>query len=121
MNRSTLSDLIGDCRELEPITIEPPLPKRQHRNRRYARRIPIPDRAVLKGILFVLRNGIPWNPLPREMGCESSTDCWWRLPRWQQAGIWKRLRAILLAELCHPVPVAGYLGCQKRGRCLASS
>ena len=61
MNRSTLSDLIGDCRELGPITIEPPLPKRQHRNRRYAGRIPIPDRAVLAGILFVLRNGILWN------------------------------------------------------------
>ena len=26
---------------------------------------PVPDRAGLKGILFVLRNGIPWNALPR--------------------------------------------------------
>ena len=108
MNRSTLSDLIGDCHELGPIIIEPLLPKRRHRNRRYAGRKPIPDRAVLKGILFVIGNGIPWNPLPREMGCESSMTCWWRLSRWQQAGIWKRLHAILPAELCHPVPVAGH-------------
>ena len=76
------------------IIIEPLLPKHQHRNRRYDGRKPIPDRAGLKGILFVRRNGIPWNPLPSEMGCESSMTCWWRLSRWQQAGIWKRLHAI---------------------------
>ena len=72
MNRSILSDLIGNCHELGPIIIEPLLPKRRRRNRRYAGRRPIPDRAVLKGILFVLHNGVPRNPLPREMGCESS-------------------------------------------------
>jgi len=45
--------------------IEPLLPKRRRRNRRYAGRKPIPDRAVLTGILFVLRSGVPWNMLPR--------------------------------------------------------
>jgi transposase len=35
--------------------IEPLLPKRRRRNRQYAGRKPIPDRAVLTGILFVLR------------------------------------------------------------------
>ena len=29
---------------------------------------PIPDRAILTGILFVLRAGIPWQMLPRQMG-----------------------------------------------------
>ena len=52
MNRSTLSDVIGDCHELGPIIIELLLPKRRHRNRRYAGRKPIPDRPVMKGILF---------------------------------------------------------------------
>jgi transposase len=79
--------------------IELLLPKRRPRNRRYAGRPPIPDRAVLTGILFVLRSGIPWNMLPQEMGCGSGTTCWRRLVRWQRAGVWKRLHAVLLAEL----------------------
>jgi transposase len=79
--------------------IEPLLPKRRRRNRQYAGRKPIPDRAVLTGILFVLRSGVPWNMLPREMGCGSGTTCWRRLVRWQRAGVWKRLHSVLLAEL----------------------
>ena len=79
--------------------IEPLLPKRRRRNRQYAGRAPIPDRAVLTGILFVLRSGIPWNMLPREMGCGSGTTWWRRLVRWQRAGVWKRLHTALLSEL----------------------
>ena len=79
--------------------IEPLLPKRRRRNRQYAGRRPIPDRAVLTGILFVLRSGLPWNMLPREMGCGSGTTCWRRLVRWQRAGVWKRLHTVLLNEL----------------------
>ena len=79
--------------------IAPLLPKRRRRNRQYAGRAPIPDRAVLTGILFVLRSGIPWNMLPREMGCGSGTTCWRRLVRWQRAGVWKRLHIALLNEL----------------------
>jgi transposase len=79
--------------------IEPLLPKRRSRHRRYAGRRPIPDRAVLTGILFVLRSGVPWNMLPKEMGCGSGTTCWRRLLRWQRAGVWKRLHRVLLAEL----------------------
>jgi transposase len=59
----------------------------------------IPDRAVLTGILFVLRSGIPWQMLPKEMGCGSGSTCWRRLVRWQRAGVWRRLHAVLLAEL----------------------
>lgn len=79
--------------------IEPLLPKRRPRNRRYAGRAPIPDRAALTGILFVLRSGLPWNMLPREMGCGSGTTCWRRLVKWQRAGVWKRLHTALLTEL----------------------
>src|SRR6266852_835643 len=79
--------------------IEPLLPKRRRRNRQYAGRKPIPDRAVLTGILFVLRSGIPWKMLPKEMGCGSGSTCWRRLVRWQRAGVWRRFHAMLLAEL----------------------
>ena len=79
--------------------IEPLLPKRPSRNRQCAGRTPIPDRAVLTGILFVLRSGIPWNMLPPQMGCGSGTTCWRRLVRWQRAGVWKRLHTVLLTEL----------------------
>ena len=81
------------------VQIEPLLPKHRRRDRQYAGRRPIPERAVLTGILFVLRSGIPWNMLPQEMGCGSGTTCWRRLVRWQRAGVWKRLHTVLLNEL----------------------
>ena len=48
--------------------------------------------------LFVLRSGIPWKMFPTEIGCSGSTCCRW-LVQWQRAGVWKRLRCVLLTEL----------------------
>ena len=62
-------------------------------------RPPIPARAVLTGILFVLRTGIPWEMLPAEMGCGSGVTCWRRLRDWQIAGVWDRLHRELLRRL----------------------
>jgi transposase len=59
----------------------------------------VPDRAALTGILFVLRTGIPWEMLPREMGCGSGMTCWRRLRDWQEAGVWDRLHQVLLDQL----------------------
>jgi transposase len=59
----------------------------------------VPDRAALSGILFVLKTGIPWEYLPREMGCGSGMTCWRRLRDWQAAGVWERLHRALLAVL----------------------
>jgi transposase len=56
----------------------------------------IPDRAVLSGIVFVLRSGIPWRMLPKEMGLGSGVTCWRRLRDWQRAGVWRRLYRALL-------------------------
>ncbi len=69
-----------------------PKPRRTGRPR-------VSDRAALTGIIFVLQTGIPWEYLPREMGCGSGVTCWRRLRDWQAAGVWKRIHHALLAEL----------------------
>ena len=38
-------------------------------------RPPVPHRAALTGILFVLKTGMPWEDLPAEMGCGSGMTC----------------------------------------------
>jgi transposase len=62
-------------------------------------RPPIPDRAALAGIIFVLKSGIPWEMLPREMGCGSGMSCWRRLRDWHAAGVWAALHRVLLERL----------------------
>ena len=77
--------------------LEPLLPTQRSKPR--GGRPPKPDRAVLAGILFVLRTGIPWEYLPKEMGCGSGMTCWRRLRDWNEAGIWVRLYEVILEEL----------------------
>jgi len=62
-------------------------------------RPPKPNRAVLRGILFVLQSGIPWEMLPSEMGCGCGMTCWRRLQAWQRAGVWQKLHHVLLNRL----------------------
>src|SRR5829696_2674759 len=57
------------------------------------------NREVLRGIVFVLRSGIPWEMLPQELGCGCGMTCWRRLRDWQQAGVWARLHQALLEQL----------------------
>jgi transposase len=59
----------------------------------------VPDRAALAGIVFVLKSGIPWEMLPKEMGCGSGSTCWRRLREWQEAGVWEGLHRVLLDRL----------------------
>jgi len=79
--------------------IEPHLPPPKKRRRRYPGRKPIPHRAALTGIVYVLRTGIPWEYLPQEMGCGSGMTCWRRLRDWEEAGVWEQVRRTLLGEL----------------------
>ena len=79
--------------------IEPLLPQQKPRREKYPGRKPVPDRAALSGILFVLRAGLRWRDLPAEMGCGSGVTCWRRLRDWQEAGVWDRLHELVLAEL----------------------
>src|ERR671913_2327116 len=59
----------------------------------------VPDRAALAGIVFVLKSGIPWEMLPKEMGCGSGSTCWRRLRDWQEADVWEELHRVLLDRL----------------------
>ena len=77
--------------------IEPLLPQRTRKPK--GGRPPVDNRAALTGILFVLKTGIPWGDLPKEMGCGSGATCWRRLRDWQAAGVWDKLHHILLDRL----------------------
>jgi len=59
----------------------------------------IADRAVLTGIIFVLRSGIPWEMLPKELGCGSGMTCWRRLQAWQSTGLWEKIWQVFLDRL----------------------
>ena len=59
--------------------VEPLLPRPKRRARSRGGRPRVPDRAVLTGIVFVLKSGIPWVMLRRELGCGRGVWCWRRL------------------------------------------
>ena len=90
MSKALVSDTLWE-------TIAPLIPPAPPKPKGGAPRVP--DRAVLGGIIFVLRSGIPWQMLPREMGCGSGSTCWRRLRDWQAAGVWARLHRVLLDRL----------------------
>src|SRR5215213_5580114 len=77
--------------------IAPLLPERPPRPK--GSRPPLDDRKALEGIVFVLRTGIPWASLPKQMGCGSGMTCWRRLRDWQAAGVFERLHRALLDRL----------------------
>ena len=79
--------------------IQPLLPPPRPRRFDHPGRKPVGDRPCLTGILFVLKTGLPWEDLPREMGCGCGMTCWRRLQEWQHAGVWIKLHAVLLARL----------------------
>lgn len=59
----------------------------------------VDNRAAFTGILFVLRTGLPWRLLPREMGCGSGVTCWRRLRDWQRRGVWRKVHRAMLDQL----------------------
>jgi transposase len=90
MGKELVSDELWEI--VEPLLPkEPPKPK--------GGRPRVDDRATLTGIIFVLRSGIPWEMLPKEMGCGSGSTCWRRLRDWQEAGVWEELHRVLLDRL----------------------
>ena len=90
MTKALVTDELWEV--IEPLLPEEPPKPNGGRPR-------IDDRAVLTGILFVLKSGIPWEMLPQEMGCGSGMTCWRRLKEWHEAGVWEELHRTLLDRL----------------------
>lgn len=90
MAKPLVSDQLWEA--IEPLL--PPEPPKPNGGRPR-----VPDRAVLTGILFVLKSGIPWEMLPQEMGCGSGMTCWRRLRDWQEADVWEKLHQVFLDRL----------------------
>ena len=63
----------------------------------YPDRQPLGNRAVLNGIIFVLKTGINWTDLPAEL--DWGKVCRERLRDLHQTWGWERLHEILLTEL----------------------
>src|SRR6187551_1634175 len=55
-------------------------------------------RVVIRVIWFVLTTGARWEDVPPELGCSGRT-AHRRLRAWEEAGLWDRLHADLLAAL----------------------
>jgi transposase len=79
--------------------VQPLLPPPPQRRFRFPGRKPLDYRMILTGILFVLKTGIAWDDLPAELGCGCGKTCRHYLQLWHQAGAWRKLHALLLAEL----------------------
>jgi len=94
--------------------LAPLLPVRQRRFR-YPGRLPVDDRSALEGILWVLRNDVPWRRLPTTLFGVSGVTCWRRLRDWHKAGVWQALHEQLLAE-CNASRVHALKGGPRRVR-----
>jgi transposase len=60
-------------------------------------RPPADDRACLRGILYLLREGCKWQSIPAAaLGCPSGSTCWRRFRDWTAAGVWAKAHHQLL-------------------------
>ena len=82
MAKPLLSDRLWQ--EIAPL--RPPEPPKPNAGRPRIR-----DRAALRGMLFVLKTGLPWEYLPQAMGGGSGLTCGRRLRDWQRAGVGEHL------------------------------
>lgn len=94
MSEPLVSD--GLWKRVEPLL---PKPKRKNRHVRYAGRKRTDPRKILNGIVFVLKTGVPWKHLPATNDFPCGETCRRWLLKWHRAGVWKKLKSLLLAEL----------------------
>lgn len=58
-----------------------------------------PHRAIIEGILWIMRTGAPWRDLPPEYG--PWRTCYTRFNRWIEKGIWKSVWDLLKEDIDH--------------------
>ena len=87
MRTALLPDKLWDL--IEPFLPSPTPSSKSGRPR-------LSNRPWLAGIMSVQRRGIPWEMLPRELGCGCGITCWRRLRDWKQAGVWDLIHFALL-------------------------
>jgi transposase len=75
---------------IEPLL--PTLPKSKKGGRPWA-----PNRAVLEGILWILRTGARWQDLPDRY--PSPSTCWRRLQLWEEEEVWLEIWRAFLSTL----------------------
>jgi len=77
--------------EIEPL-LPPP-------SRAATGRPPVDNKNALRGIIFVLRFGVPWQAVPTDAFGVSGSSCWRRFREWTEAGIWPEVHRRLLDRL----------------------
>ena len=78
-------------REIEPLL--PPV------SRASTGRPPVDNKAALRGIIFVLRYGVPWQAVPTDALGVSGSSCWRRFRDWTRSGVWPEVHRRLLNRL----------------------
>ncbi len=82
----------SDLTDVQWEQLHPVLPPQKPRTGRPAN----DHRAVINGILWILRTGCPWRCLPERYGSWKTVSS--RFYRWQRAGIWDRVLADLQCQ-----------------------
>ena len=77
--------------------LEPLIPKTERRADGKGRPETHSDRAVLNGVLWVLRTGAAWGDLPDRF--PSGSTCFRRFSRWVKAGVLRKLLEALAQDL----------------------
>jgi len=55
------------------------------------------DKAALRGILYLLREGCKWQSIPSQaLDCPSGSTCWRRFRQWTTLGVWDHAHLQLL-------------------------
>jgi transposase len=77
--------------EIEPL-LPPP-------SRAATGRPPVDNKRALRGIIFVLKFGVPWQAVPTDAFGVSGSSCWRRFSEWTKAGVWPEVHRRLLDRL----------------------
>lgn len=65
----------------------------------YQGKVRTSNRAILSGVLHILREELPWRQLRASLGYGGWTGCRRRLRRWQEEGVWDAVQQTLIEEL----------------------